>query len=108
LKPVGREALYAALNLAVEKMRNIAERSITTKTRDGLRTLDLDCIVCCEYISRRVRYVLLGEQIEIIYTDKGVRVKSRTNLPNNKENTFVVKVLKSVRYRVVIIILLKL
>ena len=60
LKPVQREALFSALELAVKKVRYGAETAVTFRTRDGLRTLSADEIVCCEYVRHSVVYTLAG------------------------------------------------
>ena len=48
LKPVDPEALFAALQLAAGKAAFGEETAVTVKTRDGLRTLIADAVVCCE------------------------------------------------------------
>lgn len=64
LKPVNREALFAALRLAAEKTAFGEEISVTVKTRDGLRTLGADAVVCCEYARHTVIYTLKsGERV---------------------------------------------
>ena len=64
LKPVDKEALFAALRLAAEKTAFGEEISITVKTRDGLRTLGADAVVCCEYARHKVIYTLKsGERV---------------------------------------------
>ena len=64
LKPVNREALFAALRLAAEKTAFGEEISVTVKTRDGLRTLGADAVVCCEYARHTVIYTLRsGERV---------------------------------------------
>ena len=64
LKPVDKEALFAALELAAEKVGFGEETVVTVKTRDGLRTLSADVVVCCEYVRHTVIYTLVsGEQV---------------------------------------------
>lgn len=58
LKPVQREALFSALELAVRKAGNGDGTAVTIRTRDGLRTLSADDIACCEYIRRSAVYTL--------------------------------------------------
>jgi len=60
LKPVGRDALFPALELAFRKVKNGAETAVTIRTREGLRTLSADGIVCCEYVRHSVVYTLAG------------------------------------------------
>ena len=64
LKPVDPEALFAALRLAAVKTAFGEETSVTVKTRDGLRTLIADAVVCCEYARHTVIYTLKsGERV---------------------------------------------
>ena len=64
LKPVDREALFAALRLAAGKAAFGEETAVTIKTRDGLRTLCADAVVCCEYARHTVIYTLKsGERV---------------------------------------------
>jgi len=64
LKPVDKEALFAALRLAAGKAAFGEETSVTVKTRDGLRTLCADAVVCCEYARHTVIYTLKsGERV---------------------------------------------
>lgn len=58
LKPVNEEVLFAALQLAAEKTGFGQETSVTVKTREGLRTLSADAVVCCEYTRHTVIYTL--------------------------------------------------
>ena len=58
LKPVLRDALFPALGLAVKKVNYGEEITVTVRTRDGLRTLSADEIVCCEYVRHSVIYTL--------------------------------------------------
>ena len=65
LKPVDKAALFAALDLAAEKVDYGEETSMTVKTKAGLRTLSADGIVCCEYIRHTAVYTLTtGERVE--------------------------------------------
>ena len=64
LKPVDKTALFDALDLAAEKVGFGEENIITIKTRDGLRTLSADTILCCEYVRHAVFYTLVsGERV---------------------------------------------
>ena len=64
LKPVNEEVLFAALQLAAEKAGFGEETSVTVKTREGLRTLCADAVVCCEYARHTVIYTLKsGERV---------------------------------------------
>lgn len=60
LKPVDKEALFAALRLAAGKAAFGEETAVTVKTRDGLRTLIADAVVFCEYARHTVIYTLTG------------------------------------------------
>lgn len=65
LKPVNREALFATLELAAEKVDFGEENTITVKTRDGLHTLSTDHVAYCEYMRHIVIYTLVnGERLE--------------------------------------------
>lgn len=65
VKPVNKQALFSALDLALEKVHFGEETYITVKTRQGLRTLSTDAIACCEYVRHSVVYTLLsGERVE--------------------------------------------
>lgn len=65
LKPVDRDALFAALDLAAEKVNYGQEVFITVKTKTGLRTLSADMIACCEYTRHTMIYTLTkGERVE--------------------------------------------
>ena len=64
LKPVNEEELFTALQLAAEKAGFGEETSVTVKTREGLRTLSTDAVVCCEYARHTVIYTLKnGERV---------------------------------------------
>lgn len=60
LKPVQKTALFSALELAVQKVDYGAEPAVTVRTKDGLRTLSVGDIVCCEYVRHSVVYTLSG------------------------------------------------
>ncbi len=65
LKPVDKGALFAALDLATEKVGFGEETLVTIKTREGLRTLSANSVTCCEYVRHTVNYTLVnGEQVE--------------------------------------------
>jgi len=65
LKPVDKGALFAVLELAAEKVRYGEETVVTVKTRNGLRTISTDVLICCEYVRHTVIYTLeSGEQVE--------------------------------------------
>lgn len=64
LKPIDRSALFATLDLAMEKMKFGEEQSLTVKTREGLRTISFDTILYCEYVNHKIKYILRDEQIE--------------------------------------------
>lgn len=67
LKPVDKGALFAALDLAAEKMDFGKEIAVTVKTRDGLRTLSADRVACCEYVRHTVIHTLVsGERVETV------------------------------------------
>ena len=62
LKPVAEQALFAALELAAEKVGFGEETTITVKTREGLRTIHADALVYCEYLRHSVIYTLHNEE----------------------------------------------
>lgn len=65
LKPMDKNALFAALELAENKMDFGTETIVTVKTKNGLRTISADHISCCEYVRHTVVYTLIsGERIE--------------------------------------------
>ena len=65
LKPVDGGALFAALDLAAQKVDYGEEAAITIKTKSGLRTLSIGNIACCEYVRHAVVYTLAsGERVE--------------------------------------------
>jgi DNA-binding LytR/AlgR family response regulator len=65
LKPVDKSKLFAALDLAAEKVNFGEENVVTIKTRDGLRTISTDVVVCCEYVHHTAVYTLAGgERVE--------------------------------------------
>ncbi len=67
IKPVDKGALFAALELAAEKVGFGEEILVTVKTREGLRTLSTDVVICCEYVRHTVIYTLVsGEQVETL------------------------------------------
>lgn len=60
LKPVDQAALFAALELAVEKTHFGEESLVTIKTHSGLRTISVDDIACCEYTRHTAVYTLVN------------------------------------------------
>lgn len=65
IKPVEKQALFSALELAFSKVDFGREITVTVKIKEGLRTLPADQIACCEYKNHAVRYTLIdGEQVE--------------------------------------------
>ncbi len=65
IKPINKQELFHALELAVSKAHHDEEATITIKTKVGLRTLSVGSIVCCEYSRHTVIYKLFsGEQVE--------------------------------------------
>ena len=65
LKPVDAGAVFAALDLAAQKVDYGEEAAITIKTKGGLRTLSIGSIACCEYMRHAVAYILTsGERVE--------------------------------------------
>lgn len=65
LKPVDKDTLFAALELAAEKVNFGEETFVTVRTRNGLRTLSTDVIDFCEYVRHAVIYTLVsGERVE--------------------------------------------
>lgn len=65
IKPVEKQALFSALELAFSRLDFGREITITMKFKEGLRTLPTDQIACCEYKNHTVCYTLIdGEQLE--------------------------------------------
>ncbi len=65
IKPIEKQALFSALELALSKVDFGREITVTLKVKEGLRTLSADQIACCEYKNHTVRYNLVGgEQVE--------------------------------------------
>lgn len=65
IKPVEKQALFSALELAFSKVDFGKEITVTVKIKEGLRTLSADPIACGEYKNHAVRYTLIdGEQVE--------------------------------------------
>lgn len=65
IKPVEKQALFSALELAFSKVDFGREITVTVKIKEGLRTLPVNQIACCEYKNHVVRYTLIdGEQVE--------------------------------------------
>lgn len=62
LKPVDKARLFAALDLAAEKMDHGEELTITIKTKNGLRTISTDMIALCEYKRHAVLYTLINSE----------------------------------------------
>ena len=64
LKPVKKEALFSALDLAFSRADFGREITVTVKTKEGLRTLAAGRIACCEYKKHAAHYTLIGgEQV---------------------------------------------
>ncbi|MCE5235850.1 MAG: LytTR family DNA-binding domain-containing protein [Clostridiaceae bacterium] len=67
IKPVAKESLFKALELAVAKVDFGKEITVTVKIKEGLRTLSAGQIACCEYKNHAARYTLIGgERVETI------------------------------------------
>ena len=65
IKPVEKQALFSALELAFSKVDFGKEITVTVKVKAGLRTLSAGQIACCEYKNHAARYTLIGgEQVE--------------------------------------------
>ena len=65
LKPVDKRKLFAALDLAAEKVNFGEENVVTVKTKNGLRTISADMVICCEYVHHTAVYTLTdGERVE--------------------------------------------
>ena len=65
IKPVDKARMFAALDLAAEKMNYGEETAVTVKTKNGLRTIPTDMIALCEYKRHAVHYTLVsGETIK--------------------------------------------
>lgn len=65
IKPVDKNALFAVLDLAAEKVNYGKDIEITIKTKKGLRTISTNMIISCEYRSHAAIYTLAnGEKVE--------------------------------------------
>jgi DNA-binding LytR/AlgR family response regulator len=65
LKPVQKQALFSALELALSKVDFGREITVTVKVKEGLRTLSAGQIACCEYKNHAAHYTLIGgEQVK--------------------------------------------
>lgn len=65
IKPLERQKLFDALDLAFSKIDTDEEATITVKTHNGLRILPHSLIACCERVGNSVRYLLTtGETVE--------------------------------------------
>ena len=65
IKPVEKQALFSALELAFSKVDFGREITVTVKIKEGLRTLSADEIAWCEYKSHAACYTLIdGEQVK--------------------------------------------
>lgn len=65
IKPVQKQALFSALELALFKVDFGREMTVTVKIKEGLRTLSAGQIACCEYKNHAARYTLIGgERVE--------------------------------------------
>ncbi|MFT4107897.1 MAG: response regulator, partial [Lacrimispora sp.] len=65
IKPVEKQALFSALELAFSKVDFGKEITVTVKIKEGLRTLSAGQIACCEYKNHAVHYTLTGgEQVK--------------------------------------------
>ena len=67
LKPVKKQVLFDALNLAAQKVHFGKEITITLKTCNGLRSLSTDIISSVEYVRHSAIYTLVsGEKVETL------------------------------------------
>ncbi|PYG88239.1 LytTR family two component transcriptional regulator [Ruminiclostridium sufflavum DSM 19573] len=67
IKPIEKQTLFSALELAFSKVDFGKEITVTVKTKVGLHTLSAVQIAYCEYKKHAVRYTLIGgEQVETI------------------------------------------
>lgn len=65
IKPVEKQALFSALELALSKVDFGKEITVTVKVKEGLRTLSAGQISFCEYKNHAVHYTLIGgEQVK--------------------------------------------
>lgn len=65
LKPVEKQVLFSAVELAFSKADFGKEITVTVKIKAGLRTLSAGQIVYCEYKNHTARYTLIGgEHVE--------------------------------------------
>ncbi|MEG1584055.1 MAG: LytTR family DNA-binding domain-containing protein [Anaerovorax sp.] len=63
LKPIEKELLFGTLDLAFSKVNCPPESTVTIKTREGIVTLFLGNILCCEYCHRSAKYILVNGEI---------------------------------------------
>lgn len=60
LKPVDPARLFGVLDQAAAQLEQCRSASVSVKTKDGLRRLPLDSLLCAELMGRTVRYTLVG------------------------------------------------
>jgi len=58
IKPIDKKQLFDTLTLAISKADLAEEQTFTVKTADSLRVIKLSDIVCCEYRSHSVTFIL--------------------------------------------------
>lgn len=64
LKPIEKDKLYDTLTLAISKIDFAEEATISVKTADSLRVINLSDILCCEYRSHAILFTLKnGEEV---------------------------------------------
>lgn len=64
IKPIEKERLFDTLAFAISKIDLSEEQTLTVKTAESLRILNLSDILCCEYRSHAVIFTLTnGEEV---------------------------------------------
>ena len=60
IKPIKSEILFDTLEYAISRISNRKEEIILIRTKDNLRSVAINSIMCCERVNRKARYTLLG------------------------------------------------
>lgn len=68
LKPIDTQKFFSTLSYVLSKAEREQHDMMVVKVAEGLRTLSVSAISCCEYASHRLRYSLCsGEQVVTRY-----------------------------------------
>ena len=70
LKPLKKDKLFRTLDLAITKIR-ADEATVTVKSKNGLHTILIASVVCCEYVNHAVIYTLTNGETIVTMTIKG-------------------------------------